>query len=117
MIANGIALGFILKRRIEEHRQWMTRSFAVALFFLQVRVIGGVTGFDSLDVHANETIVWFCLTFSILFADVVLQWQHPGRSTSLVPRHSLATPQRSVETPSFSAHSQSRKQRSGTSKQ
>ena len=109
MITTGIALVFILRGKVQEHRQWMTRSFAVAVVFLEVRVIGGVTGFDSLDVHANETIVWFCLAFSILLADVVLQWQHLGRSTSVVQRHSLATPKRSVEGPSFSACSQSRK--------
>jgi hypothetical protein len=51
----------------------MTRSFAVALVFLEVRVIGGVAGWENLDVHANETIVWACLAFSILLADLVLQ--------------------------------------------
>jgi hypothetical protein len=36
----------------------MTRSFAVALVFLEGRVVGGLTGWDNLDSHANETIVW-----------------------------------------------------------
>jgi hypothetical protein len=75
MITTGIALVFILKGRGQEHRQWMTRSFAVAIVFLEVRVIGGVIGLSSLDVHANETIVWACLAFSILSADLVLQFQ------------------------------------------
>ena len=75
MITTGIALVFILRGRVQEHRQWMTRSFAVAIVFLEVRVIGGVGGWESLDVHANETIVWFCIAFSILAADLVLQWQ------------------------------------------
>ena len=50
----------------------MTRSFAVAIVFLEVRVIGGVTGWDALGPHAIETIVWCCLAFSILAADIVL---------------------------------------------
>ncbi len=78
MITTGIALAFILKRKVQEHRQWMTRSFAVALVFLEVRVIGGVGGWENLDVHTNETIVWACLAFSILSADLVLQWQQLG---------------------------------------
>jgi hypothetical protein len=57
----------------------MTRSFAVALVFLEGRVIGGVTGWDNLDIRATETIVWVCLAFSILSADLVLQWRQPGR--------------------------------------
>jgi len=83
MMTTGIALLFILKGRVEEHRQWMTRSFAVALVFLEGRMIGGVTGWDTLDIHVTETIVWCCLAFSILSADLVLQWQQlrPLRST------------------------------------
>ena len=83
MITTGIALVFILKGKVQEHRQWMTRSFAVAIVFLEVRVIGGLGGWEDLDVVANETIVWVCLAFSILSADVVLQWQQLGRSRPL----------------------------------
>ena len=41
----------------------------------EVRVIGGVTGWENLGIHADEAIVWACLTFSIPSADLVLQWQ------------------------------------------
>jgi uncharacterized membrane protein YozB (DUF420 family) len=87
MVTTGIAMVFILKGKVQEHRQWMTRSFAVALVFLEVRVIGGVTGWENLGEHANETIVWACLAFSILSADLALQWQGPGRSRPVLPRH------------------------------
>jgi uncharacterized membrane protein len=75
MITTGIALGFILAGKVQQHRQWMTRSFAVALVFLEVRVIAGVTGWENLGISAVETIVWGCLAFSVLAADIVLQWQ------------------------------------------
>jgi uncharacterized membrane protein len=78
MTTTGIAMAFIRKGKVHEHRQWMTRSFAVALVFLEGRVIGGVTGWDNLDVRVTETIVWVCLAFSILAADFVLEWQQPG---------------------------------------
>jgi len=84
MITTGTAMVFILKGKVQEHRQWMTRSFAVALVFLEVRVIGGVAGWESLDAHVNETIVWVCLAFSILSADLVLQWQQLGRQRSVL---------------------------------
>ena len=87
IITTGTAMVFILKGRVQEHRQWMTRSFAVALVFLEVRVIGGVTGWENLGVHANETIVWACLAFSILSADLALQWQQLGRSRPALQRH------------------------------
>jgi uncharacterized membrane protein len=99
IVTTGIAMAFILKGKVQEHRQWMTRSFAVALVFLEGRVIGGVTGWENLDVHASETIIWVCLAFSILAADLVLQWQQQGPSPSVVRRHSLPSPERMLEAP------------------
>jgi len=52
----------------------MTRSFAVAIAFLEIRVIGGLTGWDQ-DPAKIETIVWTCVAFSLLAADLVLQFQ------------------------------------------
>lgn len=78
MITTGIALAFILAGKVQQHRQWMTRSFAVAIVFLEVRVVSGVTGWES--GAATETIVWSCLAFSLLFADIVLQLQEMPRS-------------------------------------
>ena len=90
MITTGIALSFILKGKVQEHQQWMTRSFAVALVFLEGRVIGGVTGWENLDIHVTETIGWCCLAFSIPLADLVLQWQKLRPSRSVVRRQSRA---------------------------
>lgn len=80
MFTTGLAFVFIRQGKIQQHRAWMTRSFAVALVFVEVRVIGGVTGWENLGSGAIETIVWACLAFSILAADIVLQWQELRRS-------------------------------------
>ena len=79
MGTTAIAFAFILNGKVQQHRQWMTRSFAVALVFVEVRVIGGVTGLDN-NPAAIETIVWSCLAFALLSADVVLQVQELLRS-------------------------------------
>jgi hypothetical protein len=71
---------FILRGKVQQHRQWMVRSFAVAIVFLEVRVVGGLTGWDNLGEAVNETIVWACVAFSLLFADIVLQWQDLRRA-------------------------------------
>src|SRR6266481_7003550 len=76
MLTTAIAFTFILNGKVQQHRQWMTRSFAVALVFLEVRVVLGVTGLEKVAGGAfDETVVWACVAFSLLFADVVLQWQ------------------------------------------
>jgi uncharacterized membrane protein len=80
MTTTGIAFAFILNGKVQQHRQWMTRSFAVALVFVEVRVVQGVTGWEHLGIAAIETIVWSCLAFSLLSADIVLQVQELWRS-------------------------------------
>src|SRR4051794_17233756 len=42
MLTTLIALNFAMKGKIQLHRQWMTRSYAVAIVFLEVRVISGL---------------------------------------------------------------------------
>jgi len=68
----------------------MTRSFAVALVFLEVRVVQGVTGWERLGIAATETVVWSCLAFSILAADIILQVQELRRSRPLAARVAVA---------------------------
>jgi uncharacterized membrane protein YozB (DUF420 family) len=90
MLTTGIALGFILKGKVQQHRQWMTRSFAIALVFLEVRVILGVSGWEALGTAVAETVVWVCLAFAILLADVVLQWQELQRTRSVLTKAQAA---------------------------
>ena len=81
MLTTGIALWFVLRGKIQQHRQWMTRSYTVALIFLEVRVIGGLGGWDN-NAKATEIIVWMCLIFAYPLADIVLHWQDFRRSKS-----------------------------------
>jgi uncharacterized membrane protein len=80
----AFALYFILNRKIQQHRQWMTRSYAVALVFFEVRLISGVLGLDDNDA-AGEVIIWICLAFCIPLADLILQLQESFRARSSAP--------------------------------
>jgi hypothetical protein len=74
MITTGIGCYFALKRQFTYHRQWMIRSCAVALTFLEVRLIVGIFGLDQpLDWHVLETVVWSCVASSVLIADIANQ--------------------------------------------
>ena len=92
MLTTGIAFAFILKGKVQQHRAWMTRSFAVALVFVEVRVIAGVTGWENLGVAVTETIVWSCLTCAIPAADIVLQWQELRRARPAASRAKVMQP-------------------------
>lgn len=90
MFTTGVAFVFAMKGKIQQHRQWMTRSYAVAIVFLEVRVILGITGWEKLGIAVTETVVWSCLAFSLLLADVVLQWQEMRKARPLVKAKTAA---------------------------
>lgn len=75
MLTTGVALMYIRQGKVQLHRQWMTRSFACAIIFIEVRVIIGLTGWGQ---HV-EAIVWACVAMAIPLADLVLQWQESQR--------------------------------------
>ncbi len=85
MLTTGIALFFILRGNIQQHRQWMTRSYAVALVFLEVRLLGGVLGLDD-SLAATEILVWMGVIFAVPLADIVLNWQEFTRKKLLRPK-------------------------------
>jgi uncharacterized membrane protein len=92
ILTTAIAFAFILKGKVQQHRQWMTRSFAVAIVFLEVRVVLGVTGLEKVNGGAfDETVVWACVAFSLLFADVILQWQELRAKRPAPPRAPATT--------------------------
>jgi uncharacterized membrane protein len=73
MLTTAIGLGFALKGKIQQHRQWMTRSYAIAIVFLEVRVIYGLGGWHSFAII--EMILWACVAFSLLCADIAIYWR------------------------------------------
>jgi len=71
----AIGLIFALKRMFSQHRQWMMRSYAVSLTFLEIRFVLGITGLDQpFDWAILEVVVWTCVALSILIGDLANQW-------------------------------------------
>ncbi len=74
MITTGLGFYFACKRMIPQHRQWMTRSYAISLVFIEVRVILGLTGLNEpFSWAVIETTVWACVALSILIGDIANQ--------------------------------------------
>jgi uncharacterized membrane protein len=91
MLTTGIAFAFILQGKVQQHRQWMTRSFGTGpLIFLEVRVIFSV--FNVSDPHSIEIVVWACTASSLFVADLVLQVQEILRMRPRTAKVRGATP-------------------------
>lgn len=69
MTTTAVAYLFAIRRRITLHRQWMTRSYAVALVFFEGRLLGGLLGLDD-NVNATMAAIWTCLALSMVFAEL-----------------------------------------------
>ena len=96
MLTTGIAFAFILKGKVQQHRQWMTRSFGTGpLIFLEARVLFHLLGVNSFA--AAETVVWICTASSIFVADVVLQVQELIRARPMAAKSKIRTPEPTLE--------------------
>jgi uncharacterized membrane protein len=84
MTTTGVAFLFALRRRINAHRQWMTRSYAVALVFFEGRFVTGLTGWEASDT-ATQTTIWSCLALSLLLAELANQWPELRSAVSATP--------------------------------
>jgi hypothetical protein len=87
-ITTAVAVAFARQRRLTLHRQWMTRSYAVALVFFEGRLILGVTGLETAGVEIVQAVIWTCLALSVPLGDVINDWnelRRPGVSPSRSP--------------------------------
>ncbi len=93
--ATAIAGLFAYKRKIALHRQWATRSYAIALVFIAGRFVLGVTGWEALGVEMAQAIIWSCLALSVPLADVAIHWKEI-RSVVTVPVKSRVSRKQSL---------------------
>ena len=75
MTATVLAFWFAYKRKIALHRQWATRSYAIALVFIAGRFVLGTTGWETLGIEIVQAIIWSCLALSVPLADIALNWK------------------------------------------
>lgn len=101
MGATALAFLFAYKRKITQHRQWMTRSYAISLVFITNRFILGITGWETLGTEMVQAIIWVCMAMAVLLADVAIHWTEirqlffPPASTKVTAKQ--AVPERVAE--------------------
>src|SRR5215212_7538966 len=85
MTATGLAFLFAFRRKIALHRQWATRSYALALVFIAARFVMGATGWETLGVEIVQAIIWSCLALALVFADISIHWREVKAAFSNKP--------------------------------
>ena len=74
LIATAMAYRRILQRKIQSHREWMIRSFALTFAAVTLRIwlplFAGVLKLDFLPAY--QTISWLCWVPNILVAEILV---------------------------------------------
>ena len=92
MLMGATALAFLLAvtRKIALHRQWATRSYAIALVFIAGRFVMGITGWELMGIEMVQAIIWSCLALSVPVADVSLHWKEIRAALSVRTKPAVA---------------------------
>ncbi len=78
------ALGHIRRKNIEAHREWMVRSYAVALGFVSLRIwipLLSAFGFPFDEVY--QMVSWLCWVPNLLIAEMNLGWRRQQRAVAV----------------------------------
>jgi hypothetical protein len=81
LAATGLAYICIRKRMIEQHKEWMIRSYVVTFAFVNFRILVGIlqaTGVGTLNEQLTAAS-WFCWSVPLVITELILQgrkiWQ------------------------------------------
>jgi hypothetical protein len=88
-----MAFVFAFRRKIALHRQWATRSYALALVFIGGRFFLGVTGWETLGVEIVQAVIWSCLALAVPVADFTLNWRELRSRSAASVRATLPSKQ------------------------
>jgi uncharacterized membrane protein len=86
MAFTAAAYWSIRHKNVTQHREWMVRSYAVLLIFLEGRVLMAIPAIAQRGMDSVVLVNWACFAVSLVGAEFVLRWGDlfPARAT--VPR-------------------------------
>jgi uncharacterized membrane protein len=74
MIFTLLAYLCIRRGNIRSHREWMMRSYAIVLIFLEGRVLMAVPALASRGMDAVVLVNWGCLAITLVAMELLLRW-------------------------------------------
>jgi uncharacterized membrane protein len=80
LVTTATALYCVRTGRIQQHREWMTRSYPFAMVFVVARVILAIPAVDRMGLVGIETVVWSVIATACFLPSFVIAWQALERS-------------------------------------
>ena len=75
LVTIATALYCVRTGRIQQHREWMMRSYPFAAMFVVVRVILAIPAIERTGPLGIATVVWSVLAFACFLPSFVIAWQ------------------------------------------
>jgi uncharacterized membrane protein YozB (DUF420 family) len=75
VVATATALYCVRTGRIQQHREWMIRSYPFAMVFVVVRTIIAIPAVDRMGLLGVETTVWSVIATACFLPSFILAWQ------------------------------------------
>jgi uncharacterized membrane protein len=75
MLFTLVAYLCIRRGDIRSHREWMMRSYAIALIFLEGRVLMAIPALARQGMDAIVLVNWGCLAVTLVVVECVLRWR------------------------------------------
>ena len=71
----AIGLYCVRNGNIQQHREWMTRSYPFAMVFIVARVLNSIPQIEQAGPTAIISTVWMTLFMAALLPSMVIEWQ------------------------------------------
>jgi uncharacterized membrane protein YozB (DUF420 family) len=75
LVTTATGLYCIRTGRIQQHREWMMRSYPFAMVFIVVRAINSIPAIERMGVPALASVVWSVIATACFLPSFVIAWQ------------------------------------------
>lgn len=75
IVTTATGLYCVRTGRIQQHREWMIRSYPFAMVFIAVRVINEIPAIARMGLVGVETVVWSVIATACFLPSLVIAWQ------------------------------------------
>jgi hypothetical protein len=75
LLTTAVAFAAALQRKIQIHRQWMVRSYAVTTTFATTRVLTAIPAIGGAGEEVYVPAQWCLLVATMLLAELGLAWR------------------------------------------
>jgi uncharacterized membrane protein len=88
MFTTAVALYCVRSGKIQQHREWMMRSYPYAMVFLCVRATFAIPAIQKLGEVGLFSVVWSWIALAGTVPSFVIAWQNTFRKSTMVRRAS-----------------------------